>query len=357
MGDQARVTVVIPAYKAEATIRRAVDSVLAQEGVEVETIVVVDGRLDRTAEMLAGYDPERVRVIVQEENEGAQASRNRGLEAASGEWVMFLDCDDFVEGPLLRGLAHSLRDAPADIAFAPMQRIREPGGKRLAVVRRDYRSADDLFRAWLGRGETLNPSAIMWRTDFLRRIGGWDVRARRNQDGEVVMRSVLSGARFALSSEGRGMYVLHESADRVTRRPENLPSALEVGEYLMAIPTTAVSDEARREGFAGYFYRIALRLHSLGRPDLAARAWRRASEAGLRPGLLARGHRWIARLVGLPFRLGLARLDSDGIAVWLLLGLAGRNIGGAVKKGRLKIAAAEGRKADQPEAGAARTSR
>ena len=101
-----------------------------------------------------------------------------------------------------------------------------------------------------------------------------DQQSRRNQDGEIVMRSVLKGARVTLSRQGRGVYVIHESTDRVTRRPENLPSALQVGEFLMEIPSPAVSDRARREGLSGYFYRIALRLHSFGRPDLARRALR-----------------------------------------------------------------------------------
>lgn len=329
MGDQARVTVVIPAYKAEATIRRAIDSVLAQEGVQLETVVVVDGLLDRTLERLEGYDPERVKVLVNEQNRGAQVSRNRGLEAATGDFVMFLDCDDFVEGPLLEGLAKRLGDEGADIAFGPMQVLKEPSGRRKPELHQRCTSPDELFRSWMGDGLMTNPSAIMWRTEFLRRIGGWELRARRNQDGEVVMRSVLMGARCALSRQGRGIYVIHDSSDRVTKRPENLPSALEVGEFLMAIESTAVSDQARREGFARYFYRIALRLYSLGRPDLAKQAMQRARQMGLDLDLRSAAHRWIAKLIGIPFRVRLFRLDSGGAAAWFLLGIAARNISAA----------------------------
>ena len=337
MGDQARVTVVIPAYKAEATIRRAVDSVLAQQGVALETIVVVDGRLDATPERLEGYDPAQVKVLVNEENRGAQASRNRGLAAATGEFIMFLDCDDFVEGPLLAGLAEKLRDEEADLAFAPMQREKAPSGKRQEVVHRDYKSADHLFRTWLAEGRAVGTCSMMWRTRFLRDIGGWDERVRRNQDGEIAMRSVLKGARFAISRKGCGIYVIHESADRVTRRPENLPSSLEVGEILMGIATDAVSDRARRQGLAGYFYRIALRLHAWGRPDLAGRALERARELGLRPSLVLAAHRWFARLIGLPFRMRLFELHHSAAAVRLLLGVAARNVSYASKASRLKI--------------------
>ena len=325
MRDEARVTVVIPAYKAEATIGRAVDSVLAQEGVDVRVVVVVDGVFDGTVERLQRYDPADVTVLVNEENRGVQVSRNRGLEAAEGEFVLFLDSDDYLEGPLLKGLADKLIDG-ADIAFGPMQRIKEATGKRKPVVHRDYASPEDLFRAWFGQGKTVGTCSIMWRTDFLRRIGGWDPLFLRNEDGEVVIRTILSGGRFALSREGRGMYVDHDSPNRLTRRAETLAAPLDVGEKLLAMESSVVDEETKRRILAVYFYRIALRLDSVGRGDLAARAWRRARDAGFRSSPLLAAHRWAARLIGLPFRLRVLGLDEGGKAAWLLLGIASRNI-------------------------------
>ena len=125
MDDKARVTVVIPAYKAEATIRRAVDSVLAQPGVDTEIVAVVDGVFDRTPQLLASYDPSRVRTLINETNLGPTFARNRGLAAATGEYVMFLDCDDFVEGDMLAGLVRAMRRDEADLGFGPLQILKE----------------------------------------------------------------------------------------------------------------------------------------------------------------------------------------------------------------------------------------
>jgi glycosyltransferase involved in cell wall biosynthesis len=307
MGDLARVTVVIPAYKTQATIRRAVDSALAQQGVEVDTIVVVDGRLDRTAELLERYDSERVTVILNEENQGSQVSRNKGLARAEGEFVMFLDSDDFLEGPLLKGLAERLREEQADIAFGPMQVMYEESGLRRPTIRRSYASTDDLVRSWLAGGQTMAPCSILWRTEFLRRIGGWNERIRRNQDGEVVMRTIFSGGRFALSAEGRGVYVNHHSPDRITHRPENLASSLDVGEVLRAMEAPTVSDSAKRDGLSGYFFRIAIRLSAFGRADLGEIAFARARDLGHR---VPPAYRYLARLLGLPTRTGIFGLDK-----------------------------------------------
>lgn len=86
------VSVIIPAYNAEAYLAEAVDSVLAQTLPEVETIVVDDGSTDRTEEILASYR-DAIRVIRQP-NQGQAIARNTGCREARGDWLAFLDADD-----------------------------------------------------------------------------------------------------------------------------------------------------------------------------------------------------------------------------------------------------------------------
>lgn len=96
--EQELVTVVIPAYNAEETLSRTVDSVLVQSHSCLDVIVVNDGSTDGTrslAEHHARRDP-RVRVIHQE-NRGLSGARNTGIRAARGAWITFLDADDWVE--------------------------------------------------------------------------------------------------------------------------------------------------------------------------------------------------------------------------------------------------------------------
>lgn len=300
-----RVTVVIPAYRAEASICRTVDSVLTQEGVDTHALVIVDGLLDGTLARLGGYDPGRVTVIVNEENQGAQKARNRGLAAAQSEFVMFLDSDDFVEGRLLEGLARKMSDEAADIGFGPMQ-VLEASGRRRPVYYRSYATSDDVYKAWMADARGVGPCSIMWRTEFIRQVGGWDETVQRNQDGEMVMRSIMRGARFAVSSEGRGVYVHNDKPGRITRRTDNLAALLEVGEKVLLMPSEAISDDVRNEGAARYFYRIALRFYSSERPDLGDVALRRARELGFRGHIGPLWHRMSASALGLRLRYHLS---------------------------------------------------
>jgi len=195
-----------------------------------------------------------------------------------------------------------MRKEKADIGFGPMQILKERHGRRRPPVYRAYDSVDHLFRAWMAEACTVAPCAILWRTAFLREIGGWDEGVARNQDGEVVMRTILRGGRFAVSREGRGVYVHHDSDDRITRRTDNLAALIDVGEAILAFPSSAVGPEARRQGVAGYFYRIALRFYSSGRPDLAESALRRARELGFKGHGGPLWHRLTASLLGLDLR-------------------------------------------------------
>lgn len=88
------VSVVTATYDRADTLGRAIDSVRAQTFPDWELIVVDDGSTDRTADVLAGYEDERIRVFRHERNRGATAAKNTGLDHLRGKWFTILDSDD-----------------------------------------------------------------------------------------------------------------------------------------------------------------------------------------------------------------------------------------------------------------------
>ena len=89
------VTIIIPCYKAAATLRRAVDSTLCGAPADTRLLLVDDGSPDSTGTLcdeLASADP-RITAL-HRANGGAGAARSTGLDAATGDWVLFLDADD-----------------------------------------------------------------------------------------------------------------------------------------------------------------------------------------------------------------------------------------------------------------------
>jgi glycosyltransferase involved in cell wall biosynthesis len=88
------VTVLIPAYNAAATIRRAIDSVFAQHYPSLEIVVVDDGSHDATSEVVAGYNRKEIRLLRLPRNHGEGGVLNKGLMIAKGDYIAFLDADD-----------------------------------------------------------------------------------------------------------------------------------------------------------------------------------------------------------------------------------------------------------------------
>jgi glycosyltransferase involved in cell wall biosynthesis len=113
------ISVVIPCYNAAHFLRATIESILRQTRPATEVIVVDDGSTDDSARIAASFGPP-VRVIRQR-NQGESAARNRGIEAATGDWVAFLDADDLWLPTKLARQAGVIRLAPADVVCVTCQ--------------------------------------------------------------------------------------------------------------------------------------------------------------------------------------------------------------------------------------------
>lgn len=100
-----RFSVIIPVYNVEPYLAQCLDSVLAQDFADWEAICVNDGSTDGSGEILEQYAArdKRIRVITQP-NGGLSAARNTGLDHASGDYILFLDSDDWLENDTLSGI-------------------------------------------------------------------------------------------------------------------------------------------------------------------------------------------------------------------------------------------------------------
>lgn len=91
-----KISIIIPVYNAEKYLHECLDSVVSQTFKDIEIICIDDGSADNSYQVLQGYaDKDSRFVILQQENKGAGAARNKGIEIAKGEFLAFLDSDDY----------------------------------------------------------------------------------------------------------------------------------------------------------------------------------------------------------------------------------------------------------------------
>ena len=170
------VSVVIPAYNVERYITKAIDSVLQDSDLAIEIIVVDDGSVDRTAEVVEEArrrDP-RVRLVRQSSNVGPSACRNRGIGEATGKYVAFVDADDWCAPGRLDRLVEVARATGADVVSDNLHLIDEE-------ATRPWTDAHTEFGVAYGKAEPVR------QLEFIRK--GWVVQPI--VDREVLVREGL----------------------------------------------------------------------------------------------------------------------------------------------------------------------
>jgi len=114
---QPKISVIIPVYKVEPYLNQCVDSVLAQTYENLEVILVDDGSPDNCGAICDEYAKKDRRVkVIHKENGGLSSARNAGIDIATGEYLNFIDSDDWVESDMLELLYNNLVKCDADIS-------------------------------------------------------------------------------------------------------------------------------------------------------------------------------------------------------------------------------------------------
>lgn len=125
-------SVIVPVYNVEQYLEQCLESILAQNYDDYEVICVNDGSTDSSREILTAWESRMPQMrVIDRENGGLSAARNTGLEAATGEYVVFVDSDDWVEPNMLDTLAKSIGNE--DMLCFACQRTDNNGSDHLSA--------------------------------------------------------------------------------------------------------------------------------------------------------------------------------------------------------------------------------
>ena len=124
-----KITVIVPVYNVENYLRKCLDSIIAQTYKNIEIIVVNDGSTDTSGEICKEFVEIDHRIIyIEQENAGLSAARNTGLENMSGDYVTFVDSDDWIEQDYVETLYKKITEYQADIAVGNYYSFNESEG-------------------------------------------------------------------------------------------------------------------------------------------------------------------------------------------------------------------------------------
>lgn len=163
-----KISVIVPVYKAEKYLHRCVDSILAQTFTDFEVLLIDDGSPDRSGEICDEYAQKDTRVrVFHKENGGVSSARNLGLDNARGEWISFIDADDY----LSQGFFDIQGNEDADIIQKSYTIVQEENGKQETrnVIAGSFNNKEDFYRFFVRK-----------RTNAL-----WDKIIRRKLIGDT----------------------------------------------------------------------------------------------------------------------------------------------------------------------------
>ena len=210
------VSVVLPAYRAAKYIADALDSVLAQTFTDVEAIVVNDASPD-TAELervLSRYDA-RVTYVVRDTNGGPGAARNTGILAARGEYLAFLDADDYWDANFLaEQMSFLARHPDISLVYSDARWFQHGSGATVGTLMSlAPSSGDPTFEAILRLQCTVGTSAVVVRRQAVLDAGLFDPAiGNHSEDFDLYLRLAKSGARLAYQRKILVHHRVHEES-------------------------------------------------------------------------------------------------------------------------------------------------
>ncbi|MDB5208676.1 MAG: hypothetical protein JWR72_3751 [Flavisolibacter sp.] len=210
------VSIIIPAFNCEAHLSKAIQSALDQTWEEKEVIVVDDGSADRTLEIAQQFEKNGAKVITQK-NKGASAARNAGLAIAKGEWIQFLDADDFLREDKVATQLALLKSEREVVVCKTVHFINDPTN---AVP-----DGNDFFQAYLNdplrfliklyggfdyHSGMIQPNAFLVPRSVIDKAGKWDEELSLDDDGEYFCRVLLQCERIVYAPEPMNFYRKYE---------------------------------------------------------------------------------------------------------------------------------------------------
>ncbi|MCS6846707.1 MAG: glycosyltransferase [Anaerolineae bacterium] len=258
------VSVIIPCYNAGRWLRKSIASALAQTHRPIEVIVVDDGSTDDSVNILRSYG-DRIRFVQQPHVNGNHA-RNVGMSLSRGEYLQFLDADDYLLPEKVAAQVALLEATGADAAYCDYAFLTHPDGAPRLGQFRTTGIQPDLLTALL-QGRWIPPHALLWRREVIEALGGWDETFFAAQDYELMLRAALQGLQLRYQP---GHWAVVRRYGNVTvstsdplRRLWHRTRALEKVEHRLA------QDEALRKRYAPElaraYFRTARELYPLDR--------------------------------------------------------------------------------------------
>src|ERR1700712_1603509 len=196
---QPLISIIIPVYNAEKFIAEAVTSAINQTYANKEVIIVDDGSTDNSLQIAKSFESAKVKVYSQQ-NKGASAARNKGLEVAKGDYIQFLDADDWLSNNKIEAQMEKLMISPGYIGLCGTIYFKEGTNPTKLSIKHEWieegsnAPVDFITKLYGGSligppyGGMIQPNAWLTPREIIGKTGNWNEKLTLDDDGEFFCR-------------------------------------------------------------------------------------------------------------------------------------------------------------------------
>lgn len=220
------ISVVVPIYGVEKYLKRCLDSILRQSYTNLEIILVDDGSPDACGKICDEYQLKNQRIsVVHQDNKGLSGARNTGLECAAGEYIIFIDSDDFIDDRMIETLYQNMKQTDSDISICGFHQAYE---KEINQIQKEF---DPPKVRTLSRKECLEQllyhksgiDIVTWNKLYKTKLFD-NVRFPQGkiyEDFATIPFAIHNAARVCLTSEKLYYYIQREGSINASQKMNN----------------------------------------------------------------------------------------------------------------------------------------
>ena len=221
------VSVIIPTYNRASFIERCIKSLVEQTYRPLEVLIVDDGSQDNTfkiiQKLVGDFESKDFKILYfYQENMGAPYARNKGIQESSGDWIQFIDSDDYVEGDQITKQVNELKKRNGDLSICDYKIVNKVNSSETLV-----KNNGNLLLKIANGHSIFTGSALIGRSIIKKGIL-WNENLYREQDKEFLFKVLFLSKRFIYNPNTYAIYIKHAQTQITDIYSETKPQAIEI---------------------------------------------------------------------------------------------------------------------------------